>query len=120
MSRGTFVAHVPSLTRADAVPYVVTLVDGELHCDCPPFTMGPKKGQDCKHLRLYAAAVQLLQRCAELHGLHDEGLCKACLVGLLAASARKVNASYMKKDEAKAKVAAARARKKQRRVAKSD
>lgn len=102
---------VPSLSRGGDEAWCVAPGPDGFTCTCPPFTMGDRKGQPCKHIRLYERAVSLLTKCAATHGLRpDGGLCKACLVALLAVTARKVRREYVPKAEAKAKVAAARKR----------
>lgn len=54
----------------------------------------------------------LLQKCAQAHGLTlaagEPTLCRHCVVALLALVAGKVKREYVTRDEAKAKVAAAK------------
>jgi hypothetical protein len=87
------VAHVPSMTTPGGEMYEIAHDEraGVLSCSCPAFSFGPRQDKTCKHIETYRAAELLMDKCSAAHGTPGERvLCKACLIGLLAASARKI------------------------------
>lgn len=91
MSRA--VVRVPSMRKV-GLTYEVELDRDDdarpVACDCPAFAVGKRRGQPCKHMRLYAFATTAVRRCQEKHnGDGHERLCLWCLIDLLAAVARK-------------------------------
>lgn len=103
---------VPSLSDPDT-SYEVTRHGDEITCACPRFDFSPKDAKGCKHTAIVMQCDAMLQRCAELHGIVDAerpGLCRACLVALLARSLGKVQRGYVTKEKLKERVAATRER----------
>ena len=82
-------ARVPSLTTPGRA-YGVEQRGAVWICECPAFAFGKGKDRTCKHLRIYRAAEKLAWRCQEIHGNDGAGLCRQCLVSLLATAAAKV------------------------------
>lgn len=103
----TALARVPSLTKYDRA-YNVALRGNLIACECPAFSFGKKKGEPCKHLKIYEAAIRAIERCFELGHQkgstgEDNALCRQCLVALLAVAARKVRREFKKKEPRKPK-----------------
>lgn len=99
---------VPSLSKSTQ-SYAVTRDGESFECSCIRFMMSPHARKECNHVALVARADTLMSKCAERHGLTEPpGLCRQCLVALLAISARHVKQNYILKSLSKEKVAAAR------------
>lgn len=109
---GLLLARVPSLSQK-GVRHDVERHGDALYCHCTRFLMAKHDQKICSHVRLIEVVERQLARCAELHGLDGSGrICFQCLVDINAFALRKVRLEYVKKADAKAKIAAARKRKK--------
>lgn len=81
--------HVPSLSKP-GITHTVSGEEGEtLSCDCPRFDFSPAAAKRCRHTDLVRRADALLEKCQMSHNGLDIGLCRACLVALLALVTRK-------------------------------
>jgi len=132
------VASVPSLSRPGVRHQLWRHDDGNVSCTCERFDFSPLPKQ-CTHTAVLAHAEALIDKCFEAHGKpmarapfdattasagqtlclprlvrQPYSLCIKCLVALLALSLGKVRRDYITKDEAKEKVARARASRKKR------
>lgn len=102
---------VPSFTD-EATVYRVTWGGYDWACTCPAWR--PSRPR-CKHVRIVVAAVARISTCARTHAGRVADACGQCLVDALRAAAVAVARNYVKKEDANARVARAKARKKQRR-----
>lgn len=102
--------RVPSLTTRGK-SYAIRMTAQGPACDCPAFDHSPEP-KGCKHLPIYEAALRAVTRCHEaghgcvisdrdvtptvrLEGAAALGLCRQCVVDLLAAAAMKVRANFV-------------------------
>lgn len=103
----TLVVRVPSLSTPGK-DYEVQRDGEDMRCDCIRYETSPRP-KSCSHTALVRRADGLLQRCAETHGLREPpGLCRSCVVALLALATAHVRKGYVTREEAKARVAKAR------------
>jgi hypothetical protein len=106
---------VPSLSHPGTFHDVEATAQG-VTCTCPRFSFN----KDCTHVRVYLTAQHAVERCREAGHIESgaalgaNGICLQCLVVLVGAMTRKVRHDYVTKDEAKARVAKARARRRRR------
>ena len=114
---------VPSLSKPGEF-WDVEMADAELaRCTCPRYTTS-KAPKDCSHVQIFWSALHLIRRCesaGHIPQAHKQFACVCfqCLINQVALMTRKVRQQYVPKDVAKAKVAAARAKKRKPRVRES-
>ena len=95
--------RVPSFSERGKT-YAIRMFPEGPGCECAAFEFSPEP-KTCKHLAIYEAALHAVTRCHDaghgtitagpLEGAAALGLCRQCLVELLAAAAQKVQRQFV-------------------------